>query len=161
MNKQGRKTCETAGFKRFKLVEIVEALNCSKRADMIPPSVQLLQRCCAAKASHLETFGLPNYYAGLPKLSKQTPQTFVTLSGRFTLHISIFTDLNCLEGLLLLDFAQMFDSENQVACPLVKVDAILTHSIQSSGSTAITPGVKIRHLKGQTNQYRKFQTTMT
>ena len=33
----------------------------------------------------------------------------------------------------------MFDSETQVACPLVKVDAILTHSIQSSGSTAITP----------------------
>lgn len=26
-----------------------------------------------------------------------------------------------------------------MACPLVKVDAILTHSIQSSGSTAITP----------------------
>lgn len=67
------------------------------------------------------------------------PQTFVTLPDRFTLHISIFTDLNCLEGLLLLDFAQMFNSETQVACPLVKVDAILTHSIQSSGSTAITP----------------------
>ena len=46
VNTQNRNTCETAGLK---LVEIVEALNCSKRADMIPPSVQLLQMCLKQK----------------------------------------------------------------------------------------------------------------